>query len=202
MIDFLAIAEEAIDVYDAMQKRTELAAFLAFVHGLRPHVVYEIGTATGGTLWAISRVAGANLYVSIDLPGGPFSGGATIEPEALRRLISDTLAREPEVIVLRGDSRTVEIPEGPHMHPDLLLIDGDHSVAGVTADWNRWGPLVLPGGIVAFHDIVPHPTVTGVEVSQLWHEIRRDEPATVELVDPTDLGPAGNQWGGIGIVFR
>jgi hypothetical protein len=29
-----------------------------------------------------------------------------------------------------------------------------------------------------------------------------DAPATVELVDPTDLGAAGNQWGGIGVVFR
>jgi len=35
---------------------------------------------------------------------------------------------------------------------DLLVIDGDHSDAGVERDWNDWSPFVKPGGIVIFHD--------------------------------------------------
>jgi methyltransferase family protein len=35
---------------------------------------------------------------------------------------------------------------------DLLVIDGDHSYAGVEADWNDWSHFVKPGGAVIFHD--------------------------------------------------
>jgi predicted O-methyltransferase YrrM len=35
---------------------------------------------------------------------------------------------------------------------DLLLIDGDHSEAGVERDWQDWSGFVRPGGLVIFHD--------------------------------------------------
>jgi predicted O-methyltransferase YrrM len=35
---------------------------------------------------------------------------------------------------------------------DLLLIDGDHSDAGVERDWNDWSRFVSRGGVVIFHD--------------------------------------------------
>jgi predicted O-methyltransferase YrrM len=35
---------------------------------------------------------------------------------------------------------------------DLVFIDGDHSEAGVRADWEGWHGFVEPGGAVLFHD--------------------------------------------------
>jgi predicted O-methyltransferase YrrM len=35
---------------------------------------------------------------------------------------------------------------------DLVFIDGDHSEAGCSLDWELWAPLVAPGGHVVFHD--------------------------------------------------
>jgi predicted O-methyltransferase YrrM len=35
---------------------------------------------------------------------------------------------------------------------DFLLIDGDHSEAGVRRDWEEWSPFVQPGGVAVFHD--------------------------------------------------
>lgn len=35
---------------------------------------------------------------------------------------------------------------------DLLVIDGDHSEAGVERDWNDWSTFVKRGGVVIFHD--------------------------------------------------
>ena len=34
----------------------------------------------------------------------------------------------------------------------LLFVDGDHRLAGVTADIEGWTPKVVPGGLVVFHD--------------------------------------------------
>jgi predicted O-methyltransferase YrrM len=39
--------------------------------------------------------------------------------------------------------------EGP---VDFVFIDGDHTYAGLRADWTVWSPLVAPGGVVALHD--------------------------------------------------
>lgn len=35
---------------------------------------------------------------------------------------------------------------------DFLLIDGDHSEAGVRSDWECWSRFVAPGGVILFHD--------------------------------------------------
>jgi predicted O-methyltransferase YrrM len=39
-----------------------------------------------------------------------------------------------------------------HGSVDFVFIDGDHSEAGLLADWRAWSALVEPGGIVALHD--------------------------------------------------
>lgn len=40
---------------------------------------------------------------------------------------------------------------------DLVFIDGDHSLAGVAADWAFWSERVAPGGIIALHDTLLTP---------------------------------------------
>jgi len=60
-------------------------------------------------------------------------------------------------------------------HPlRLLWIDGDHSVTGATEDFQNFSPHVVPGGIVAFHDVLhlhPGPSqvfATRVLLSDEW----------------------------------
>lgn len=40
---------------------------------------------------------------------------------------------------------------------DLVFIDGDHSEAGVAADWAHWSERVGSGGIIALHDSLLTP---------------------------------------------
>jgi hypothetical protein len=47
---------------------------------------------------------------------------------------------------------------------DLLLIDADHTLAGVARDHVRYSPLVALGGLIAFHDALPRPAYPEVEV--------------------------------------
>jgi predicted O-methyltransferase YrrM len=206
-VKLVEIAGRAVHVYGAMQKPTELAGLLAVAAAWRPRVVWEIGTATGGTLWALAKTLrsprGTGLpavrFVSIDVPGGAFSGGATRDPDELVALITAAGGPESRLAIIHGDSRTVELPDE---QPDFVLVDGDHSAEGVRADWERYAPLVRPGGIVAFHDILPHPPVTGVEVAPVWAEIAAAERWSFEIVDRMSKGPAGNDWGGFGVVLR
>lgn len=185
----------------AKQKLREFGSLVRMVRHRRPGVVVEIGTMHGGTLWAWCQLASSDaLLVSIDLPGGAFGGGysdAEAERLAGHRRSGQTLeliradSHEPATVAhlreLLG-SRTI----------DLLFIDADHSYEGVARDYEMYAPLVRPGGLIAFHDVLPCRPEDG-EVSRFWHEVR-DRYRHCEFTDPHDHSWRG-QWGGIGVLF-
>ncbi len=81
-----------------------------------------------------------------------------------------------------------------------MFIDGDHSLEGVTRDWEMYGPLVGEGGMVAFHDVAPHDVDTDCQVSVFWEKIRQSYP-TIEFIEPPSEEDS-KQWGGIGIILK
>jgi cephalosporin hydroxylase len=172
----------------AMQRPVEIAGFLSRMIALRPRVVVEIGTASGGTLFLLARAAAPDaLLVSLDLPGGSFGGGY----QAWRKPLYRSFARDDQrIVLLRGDShdpalaaRLRKLLAGRPV--DVLFIDGDHRYEGVKADFETYSPLVRPGGLVAFHDIVPDPGQEGMEVSRFWREISARHPSA-ELIERPD----------------
>jgi predicted O-methyltransferase YrrM len=78
---------------------------------------------------------------------------------------------------------------------DVLFIDGDHTYEGVKRDFLMYKPLVRNGGLIALHDIVPHPSHPDVKVDIFWKELKQQFP-TREIVADWKQG-----WGGIGVVF-
>lgn len=194
------VAREALR-RGALQKTRELGPLLQLLRERRPRVVVEIGTANGGTLYALCQVADDDaLLVSIDLPGGEFGGG--YREDALPRLRS--YARGGQALhFLRRDSHAPstrdelqEILAGRAV--DFLLIDGDHTYDGVRADFEMYAPLVAAGGLVALHDVLPHPQVPACEVDRFWSELRQRFEHEEFLEPAHDMG--WGQWGGIGVV--
>jgi len=179
------------------QKKAEIMALLERLQPLQPRRVLEIGTAAGGTLFLLSRVAAPNaLLVSIDMPEGRFGGGYNL----LRRGLYSSFARRGQRIVLiRGDShrqavrkRLAAALNGQPL--DFLFIDGDHSAVGVLQDFEDYAPFVRPGGLIAFHDIRPAERGWSDEVYLVWPELAARFDGE-ELVD--DSGPSGY---GIGLL--
>jgi hypothetical protein len=56
---------------------------------------------------------------------------------------------------------------------DAVMLDADHRLPGVTADWINYGPM---GRMVAFHDIAwrraPEWVGTRIDVPQFWDSIK------------------------------
>jgi predicted O-methyltransferase YrrM len=185
----------------AYQKETELAPLIDLVRRDRPKVVVEIGTAAGGTFYAWCRVAAHDaILVSIDLPGGDFGGGYTVEDVVRFRTYG---RRRQSLHFLREDSHEestrAQLQEILGGRPiDFLMIDGDHRYAGVKRDLELYAPLVREYGVVAFHDVLPHPEVPSCEVDRLWREVRGNYEYE-EFLDPADDRGFG-QWGGIGVL--
>jgi len=199
------VPEDLVDLRISMQPVVasqlleEIVPALERVEQLRPQRVCEIGTAAGGTLYLLTRVSAPDaLVVSIDLVIAPHT-----------RALRERLARPgQQVVSLSGDSHSEETALGLERlldgEPlDVLFIDGDHSYGGVRADFERYGPLVRSGGIIALHDVnedfrtrhgVETPSISG-EVPRFWRELKERHRTEELIADPEQDGF------GIGLVY-
>jgi predicted O-methyltransferase YrrM len=138
--------------------------------------IAEIGTYCGKStiyLAAAARAAG-QLVVTVDhhhgseenQPGWEYHDTRLVDP-ATGRLdtlphFRSTLAAadlEDQVIAVVGASAEVarlwRTPLG------MLFIDGGHTDAAATADYQGWAPWIAPGGALAIHDVFPDPADGG-----------------------------------------
>lgn len=149
-----------------------------------PARILEIGVWHGGTLKRWLEVA--ETVVAID----------TTPPEKGRY---GWVAGMAELHYLQGDSHNREIVAkaaglGPY---DLIFIDADHSLTGVTQDWNNYRPMLAPGGCVVFHDILPRPEYG---VSYLWSDLKQGA-RTVEIVAVEPSEHLDNPNCGLGVIW-
>jgi predicted O-methyltransferase YrrM len=178
----------------ADQKWVELAALAHLVRQTKPQWTMEIGIYEGGTigLWAQMMPAqGTLIGIDLKLSKGveerirlKMKPGQNLH---LLELDSHSLETRMQLTNILGENRV-----------DFLFIDGDHSYKGVRQDFEDYSPLVRPGGIVAFHDIIPYvPDHSGpeaesqsIEVSQFWGEIKSRFPHR-EFVEDRAQGCCG-----------
>jgi predicted O-methyltransferase YrrM len=172
----------------------EIEPLLELVRDEQPRSVVEIGSAAGGTLFLLTRVAGPDaVIVSVDLPGGM----ANPYPRWRSRLYEQFARDRQRVYALRKDShdeRTLREVRRLSEPVDFLFIDGDHSYGGVSRDLEMYGPLVRSGGLIAFHDIVP-PHADGHgdpgEVPKFWQEVKTRYSEHREFVKDWNWGSCG-----------
>lgn len=164
------------------QELDEAARIFRLARELRDGVVVEIGRFKGGSTFLIAAALGEgsdlwsyDVHVSHD---ATFTG-AELDDEL--RIALDRYGLGERVHLVVADSRTVEPPPGS---VDVLLVDGDHSFEGVSADWRHWRPRLATGSNVLFHDAVDYGGFgTHVEgVSRLVRELDRD-PSLERLPD-------------------
>jgi len=184
-----------------LQFKNEVLRLITMVNEIKPQTVIEIGTAGGGTLFLFCRVASKDAtIISIDLPGGRFGGGYPCWKIPLYKRFR---LPKQELHLERADSHSQETLDKVNnilgnRKVDFLFIDGDHSYYGVRMDFEMFSPLVKDGGIIAFHDIVVHPTQIGCDVNKLWDEIKESKKYDyTEVVSDWNQGMCG-----IGILQR
>lgn len=183
------------------QVDNEFKIFLDQISFVKPHIICEIGSYRGGSLFLFSRVSPADaLLISIDINF----------PEE-RKIIYRGFARQKQKIhCIEGDTtleKTLNLVKrslkGESI--DLLFIDGDHSFFGVANDFIRYSPLVKNGGLIAFHDINRDTFLkTGIksssyvgEVPIFWGALKQAYSGFQEIIsDPSQDGY------GIGIIQK
>ena len=152
-----------------LQIPAEITALAEKVASIKPRIILEIGTASGGTSLIWSFIASERV-ISCDLKDMHYQ-----EPLFTQFPPPDSRCR---VTLLSGNSHSAEFKQtvaatlgGEKV--DFLFIDGDHTEPGVTADYLDYKEFVRPGGLIAFHDILENQPL---EINQVYHLWKRLTP--------------------------
>lgn len=172
-----------------LQDKRELDTFVNLLKENQVRSYLEIGSKFGGSLWRVTNsLPVGSRVLSIDLPDG--DGSFKDSLPYLKKCIVDLTRRGYDANLFVGDSHSKEaFSYAKELGPfDCVMIDGDHTLSGVLADWVRYGPL---GKIVAFHDIRWTPRETKkapIEVPGVWREIKKDYRHMEISFDPDNNG--------------
>ncbi len=155
-LDRMIHAEAAGKQSTIMQYPNELAFFAGFCidHGVRSYL--EVGIQHGGLL----------AFMETACQFETVAGVSYEERETLRSRRNG----HPDWAIFIGDSHSPEYRtwRAGLGQIDLVMIDGDHSYAGVKADYEL--ELSMPSRYIAFHDIANK----ACGVPRLWNEIPDD----------------------------
>ncbi len=175
------------------QNLEEIAFAFGEVQKIKPNAFLEIGSLCGGSLYVYAGACapGASI-VSVDFPRED-------EFRAKLDFVAKQLAVEGfKPIVFLGASHSADMlarVSGHYPVLDGMHIDGNHGTV-VRYDFNCYGKLIRPGGIILMHDVAGAP-----EVAKLWAEIETAEK-TLRVVRGPEPGRRDGALSGIGIVYR
>ena len=188
--EFAPLLQMAHDEFGITQITSEISELVARLRDLAPQTIVEVGTHKGGNSFLFCHaLPSAKLVVGVDL--------CVQNAEKLIHFVRPGQAYR----ALHGDSQTEAMKRRVMQklggcQVDFLFIDGDHSYAGVKADFELYSPLVRSGGLVALHDIVSdHRTRYGREtgcyageVHQYWAELKQRYRCEEFIDDPDQDG--------------
>jgi predicted O-methyltransferase YrrM len=181
-----------------LQDEAEISAFADLVRSEGVRSYLEIGSKFGGSLKRVADVmpVGSRI-VSVDLPKGT---KAWVQSEPSLRGVIDGLKKDGyDAHLIWGNSQDAKVIDrvrnlGPY---DCILIDADHRLPGVTADWDNYASM---GSIIAFHDIAwrraPEWAGTRIDVPEIWNQLKAGYRHKEFIMCPTGKN------NGIGVLWR
>lgn len=157
------------------QNKEEYLRFLAYLEGEKPVNVLEIGVREGGTSFMFANaLKTCRRVVGIDI--------RLRNIHLLKDFCPDWIVTQEFVCGESTSPRTLSRVKKSlgSAKLDVLFIDGDHSYAGVAADFKEYRQFVRDGGSIVFHDIcMDHRRRYGVETTNdsgevylFWQEVR------------------------------
>lgn len=143
--DVGTLLKQLFQEYYIVQNFSELKWLSEKIKDLNPTVILEVGVEKGGTLkvWEhLLKQDKNSILIGIDL-------GKSVSWE--------TQSSNVSIHLIEGNShdtetlhKVKEILDGRKI--DFVYIDGEHTSPAAQLDFNFYGTLVKPGGLVGFHD--------------------------------------------------
>lgn len=153
------------------QDEAEISAFVDLLRQENVGSYLEIGARYGGSFWRVAcALPVGSRVVAVDLPDG-MGGKGDAAIDALAACVQQLRSVGYDAHLIEGDSHSADVVArvralGPY---DCTFIDADHSLSGVTRDWENYGPM---SRMVAFHDITCSNPDKPIKVMQFWESIK------------------------------
>jgi len=184
---------------EIFQKKKEIRELCKLISKIRAKIILEIGTAQGGTLFLLAKLATPDsIVLSIALPNVGKSEGYFLYRIPFYKSFA---SNNQKIRLIRKNSHDLatlgqikKILKKKEI--DVLFIDGDHSYEGVKQDFEMYAPLVKKNGIIVFHDIVVIPSDQTCNVNKFWEEIKTSYDYK-EFVENWEQGSCG-----IGVIYN
>ncbi|MFZ5473654.1 MAG: class I SAM-dependent methyltransferase [Pseudomonadota bacterium] len=175
---------KALMKVQTLQVPWEITQLARAVQALQPKVIVEIGTARGGTLLLWSYLASEEV-IACDL------NDMSIQAPLFTRFPPP--GSNCKVTLLSGNSHEPAFKQRVAValkgrKADFLFIDGDHTEAGVEADYNDYKEFVRPGGLIAFHDIVEKQPLATNQVYHFWKQLKTRTDSREFVANPDQCG--------------
>lgn len=155
------------------QTQEELAFNLEVIELLQPRTIVEIGSASGGHIYYISRVLKKeHNIISIDPWESTKYRQQYFQYNQLISSLKETY-KKINYSHIRGRSQSENTVRGLkkilgklERKIDFLFIDGSHEKEDVLQDWDNYRGLVGDEGLICFHDVIGER-----KVADAWKEI-------------------------------
>ncbi|WP_037870389.1 class I SAM-dependent methyltransferase [Streptomyces sp. SPB074] len=129
----------------------------------------DAGRAAGVTVVTVDHHRGSEEQQ----PGWEYHDPATVDPElgvmdtlpAFRRTLRRAGLEEHVVAVVGRSPQVAALWARPL---GLVFIDGGHTDAHASADYEGWAPRLAPGGLLVIHDVFPDPADGGQAPYRIW----------------------------------
>lgn len=150
----------------------------------RYKVIVETGVnnGAGATLWLVlAALLNSGMYHGVDIDPGSI--------QKARDAITQVCPQGPATFY-KGNALDVLPANFAPASIDLLFVDDDHHRSQVEQEVAAFLPLMKPGGLLCFHDII------GIHESDIWPVI---EPlGAIRIVDVQHT--QGKPFGGLGVI--
>jgi len=202
-VEMARISDCPVEIF---QYERELWRMLEIYRTLRPRRVLEIGSLYGGTLWFWMQYSepGA-VIVSIDLilPTIDHRFGEIIRCQALWQPWAE--AAQVNLVTLHANSNEAAIVRQAARHGpfDFIFVDGGHDYETVQNDYEKYWPMVRPGGVMAFHDIA-YPDLNSphqIDVGRWWRDLKMNGHRPMAWLREMFDHDGQDDWG-IGVLVK
>ena len=160
---FLA-ADEAQALYDHAYALAGMAPVLEIGSYCGKSTIY-IGTAcqrAGGVLYALDHHRGSEEHqLGEEYHDAELYDGSVGLMDTFKEFRKNIRAADLENTVIPIVATSALASKGWHTPLSMVFIDGGHSVEAAMTDYQSWASHVIPGGVLAIHDLFPSPDEGG-----------------------------------------
>lgn len=161
----------------------------------QPQTYLEIGVRLGWSLAQVALESPACAITACDIWTPGYGGVPNPGAQYVRQELARVAPAFHGALTLLGEASQHCIPYLPaDLRFDLICVDGDHTVDGARADLQMCLPLVAPGGVLVFDDLVDYADGGG-SLLAAWRTMPRTFAGFVwhELAGLTPVGVAERQ---------